>query len=1449
LTEEIIPGKPRLERERLRAPQKSEARVKGKGLDRGPGPREDFRAMVENVADVIVVLDPDGIIRYINPACENVLGYDGEELISGNFLQLVHEEDRGRIRDLVSFLSAEPDAGSSLEFRIKHKYGHYLFLEANGKGLEGARPDVILSFRDVTRRKDAEQEAARREDYYMSLLRTSSDMVAILNRDLTIRWASPALGFISGYRPNDAYGKGIYDFIHPDDWQKLRTALENEIKGAEASEHVEVRFRHKDNAYHVHEVVFLNRLDDPAVNGIIANSRDITEQKAMGEDLKKHRERLDELVKERTEELEKTNRQLRWEIAERKRSEAQLRRTETFYRVLMQNALDMTLLLNEDLTIRYFGPSMGKLLGYQPGEHIGESILDFLHPEDIIIALEAVRRGLAAPAEPQEFELRARHVDGTWHFIECVGRNLISDPVIKGFVVTGRDISKRKLAEGWLRESEERYRGLVEEMEDIVISFDAQGTLDFVAPNVSRCLGYQPHELIGKSLLSVIHPDDLWIARKRMKDLLEGEIVGWQEYRVLDKDGSARPMSVNTRLVRTGDDARFVGLISDMSEKKRWEQALRDTQSSYRKLFEVSMDGIFIINGETLQILDCNPAALHMFGYEDQEIRSKTMYDLMTPEVRKRVQENKARLDAQEQFSLENFHVRKDGSVFPTEVMIGNFMLGDEPRAVVFIRDLSERQVAEKALKESEARYRGLFETSMDAVFVATLDDMKVVDYNQAACNLFGYGRDEFKGKSLYDLASEENRAGDMDEMGNKSLTEHPYFQAVLIRKDGSEFPADVIANTTRIGGTEYAVVGIRDITERRRVEEALLESEEKFRLISEQSLMGLMIIQDGALRFINQAAADIYGVSPETSLEAIMRRIHPEDRGFVQEQIELKQKGSEAQIPNYTYRLLTAGGKEKWVEVYGKTIIFNGRFADLVSLTDVSNRFYAQRELEQREEYFRSLIQNSVDGVAIMREDGKLGFVSNAVEKILGYSSEEVLAVEWWDLVHPEDVERAKREMGGILEGTGLRASVELRVRHKDGAYREVEITAANRMADPAVKGIVASFRDITDQKKIRERMERINHLFLSLGADLIYNMVKIVETGKEVLGVPMMAYSRMEKGKFSTLSTMEGEESLFITDQPEDFMAYKVISAGREDPWITSDVGADRDASNDLFVLKYGYKSFVGYPVSYRGEIIGCLCMFDETVREFDHDEIELLGMLARALSVEEERLAQEQSLKDFIDVASHELRHPITLMKGYALTLRDYGNRLNEDARQDYLTIIGQGADRLDMLIKELLDVSRIERGRFSLNKHLIRLEPLIERAVGEMRGKGCSDRFNVSIPEEMASRNVDPEKLVRVMVVLLDNAVVHTPERTDVDIIAEEKDGQALISVIDNGIGIPEKDRERIFERFYQVEDALHHSAPGMGLGLYIAKEIVEAHGGRIWHEPREEGGSIFRFTIP
>jgi signal transduction histidine kinase len=395
---------------------------------------------------------------------------------------------------------------------------------------------------------------------------------------------------------------------------------------------------------------------------------------------------------------------------------------------------------------------------------------------------------------------------------------------------------------------------------------------------------------------------------------------------------------------------------------------------------------------------------------------------------------------------------------------------------------------------------------------------------------------------------------------------------------------------------------------------------------------------------------------------------------------------------------------------------------------------------------------------------------------------------------------------------------------------------------------GFVAVSRDITDRKKAEDRLRRTNSLFLSLGVDFFENIEKIILAARDILGGMLAVYGRVEKGRLSILSTVQGEDGLIVTDRPEDYICYEIISRDAEEPLVIEDLQVTEYREKDLLVAKHSPGSFAACPVKRKNKANGCLGLFFKYSKEITPDEIDILGILARALSMEEERLEREEGLKDFIDIASHELRHPITIMKGYAVSLRDQWERLDDELREEMFTSIDRGADRLDGVLRELLDVSRIERGRFELNRRYVSLASITERAVSEMLEKNIERRISLSIPEDIGDMNVDPERFVELLIILLDNAEKYSLPGSDIGVEVEKRGEETVVSVLDEGEGVPWRDRNRIFERFYQVEEARHHSKPGMGLGLYIAREIVEAHGGRIWYEPREGGGSAFRFTL-
>ncbi len=224
-------------------------------------------------------------------------------------------------------------------------------------------------------------------------------------------------------------------------------------------------------------------------------------------------------------------------------------------------------------------------------------------------------------------------------------------------------------------------------------------------------------------------------------------------------------------------------------------------------------------------------------------------------------------------------------------------------------------------------------------------------------------------------------------------------------------------------------------------------------------------------------------------------------------------------------------------------------------------------------------------------------------------------------------------------------------------------------------------------------------------------------------------------------------------------------------------------------------------------------------------------------------------EQAKSDFVSTVSHELRTPLTSIKAYTATLRRRDVNFDEETKQQFLRVIEEETDRLTRLISDLLDVSRIESGRMELKKRRFDMVKLAEIVVEKMRSQspGHSLRLETLFPE--ATVEADPDKIEQVLANLLDNAVKYSPQGGEVRVTVEILRNLVKCSVSDQGVGIPEEHLPHIFDKFHRVDNRATREIYGTGLGLYVSKSIVQAHGGSIWVESKPGVGSTFHFTLP
>jgi signal transduction histidine kinase len=237
-------------------------------------------------------------------------------------------------------------------------------------------------------------------------------------------------------------------------------------------------------------------------------------------------------------------------------------------------------------------------------------------------------------------------------------------------------------------------------------------------------------------------------------------------------------------------------------------------------------------------------------------------------------------------------------------------------------------------------------------------------------------------------------------------------------------------------------------------------------------------------------------------------------------------------------------------------------------------------------------------------------------------------------------------------------------------------------------------------------------------------------------------------------------------------------------------------------------------------------------------------------------EEKARQLETLKELDQVrsqllanVSHELRTPLTTIKGYSTMLLDYDRRLGHDEQRDHLESIDKATDRMTELVDHLLDMSRLEAGLLKLDKVPTNITALLQTTIAEARLRTPGHKIILNLPKTALRLNGDGRRIRQVVDNLIDNATKYSQVGSTVTIEARSQNSELVISVADQGIGIPRENLGKIFNRMFNLEHRLAQDPSGLGLGLALCKALVEAHGGRIWVESELGKGSVFYFDLP
>jgi PAS domain S-box-containing protein len=638
------------------------------------------------------------------------------------------------------------------------------------------------------------------------------------------------------------------------------------------------------------DALALVRAKDPyipfiLVSGTIGEQAAIESLKAGSTDylLKQNPDRLPSAVRRAVQETE--------ERARLRAAEAELVRREKYFRTLTENSLDVLCILNRDGNLLYASPSVERALGFKPEEMRGQHFSARMHPDDLPRVREAFQFALDHPDRTVQIQFRHQNKNGEWRHLEMVGQNHLSDPEIGGLVADCRDVTDRWRAEEELRHSEKQYRLLFHGNPNPMWVFDLE-TQAFLEVNEAAIqhYGYSREEFLTRTLADIRPSEKNDRSQYAVLDTADRNII-WRHRR---KDGSLIDVEVIWSPMVFGERLAALTMASDVTERLRIEHR----NSVFSKLghrlssASTSSEAATIICEAADALFQWDDFALDLYFAERDEV-----FSLLTITT---VEGRRVEIPSSPQPKTANALVQRvikkgaellsssETKLFSADTMLAPICKGERVIGLLFVqnhapgtytnRDLEvlqtladqssgalERVRAEQDLRESQQRFRDLFENSPDAIFVEDMDGT-VLDVNFAACMLHGLTREQLVGKNaLNDLippARRKNAHRDFQRLATGKLS---WVEGESVTADGSITPVEVRAGRVEYSGKPALLLHVRDISERRAAETAVQSSEMLFRSVWENSVDGMRLTdENGVVIAVNNAYCKLFGMKAE---------------------------------------------------------------------------------------------------------------------------------------------------------------------------------------------------------------------------------------------------------------------------------------------------------------------------------------------------------------------------------------------------------------------------------------------------------------------------------------------------------------------------------------------------------------------------------------------------------
>ncbi len=899
------------------------------------------------------------------------------------------------------------------------------------------------------------------------------------------------------------------------------------------------------------------------------------------------------------------------------------------------------------------------------------------------------------------------------------------------------------------------------------------------------------------------------------------------------------------------------------------------TDAVFESLFERSADAIWLFelsDPRSLKLVDCNQAAVELFGAgTKQQLLRMRPADLSPPcqpdgsDSAARTAEIVAIVQREGRHRFEWLMRRLDGRDIPIEVSATAVTIGGRTVHVVISRDISERKKAEGELLEltqalerrvsertgelsaSEARFRAMVEHAPEAIVVYSADTGRFLFGNQHACDLYGVPMSRLAELTPIDVSPELQPCGRRTADVAREKTNEVLAGGIAVfewthrQPNGRLIPTEVRLLRLPADGQNLIRASIIDNTERKRAEQALRESEEKFRALFEGSSHGVVLHDENALLEVNSAAVRIMGRQrPEELVGKHPGELAPPFQPNGESSVDLGRQHIDECMKNGSARfewLASApDGGEIPLEVALTRIEWSGRQIIQAFITDIGERKRAQAALAESEARFSAAFQASPIFIAISHaSDGRFVLVNDSFVKWSGFSRGEMLGKNALELGLWE------QEQERTAFWTDLRRSGSLRdreCRFRDRAGRRCTMLASAEIIQiNHVPHMLAMSQDITERKqaeaelraseaRLRESEARFSAAFQASPA-----FIGILRASDEKY---VLANDAFLNWLGCSLEEILGRTCLELGmwENPSD--RDSILKDSRALGWIRQRECRWRNRHGERFTILLSTETI---QLNHVPHIL--FMALDITQRK--RAEEELVKTLER-----EKELSRLKS--NFVSMVSHEFRTPLGIIQSSAELLRDFFQRMPPEERIEQLESIVRNTRRMAGMMEEILVLSRLDAGKLNFRPAPLDLETFCRRVVDEVASATqhrCA--IELSAAPGLPKANADERLFAHIFTNLLSNAVKYSEPGAAVALSISRQDRHAVCAVRDEGIGISPDDQSRLFTAFHRGTNVGNRS--GTGLGLFLVKRCVELHHGTVQIDSALARGTTVHIRLP